>query len=360
MKVYNVAVVGFGYMGKTHSYACTSLPYYYENAPFRVNLYAVCARTLEKAEYAKQAFGFDVATDDFDSILRDEKVDVIDICTPNALHYEQIKKALLAGKHVYCDKPLAATYEQAKEICELARKCGLCTGMTFQNRTFPAVIRAKELIEEGRLGDIITFRAAFLHSSLLDENKPYSWRTSSLSEGGGVAMDLGSHIIDIVTHLCGRIRDVKSMTKNLYPTRRDADGNIRKIESDDAVFMVCALENGAVGTVEASKLATGVSDSLRFEIHGTKGALRFDLACPGVLGFFDATDSDSGFKDIECMQKYPEPCNFLNGKILPGWIRGHIHATYVYFDALHNGKKPSPDFEDGLEAQRIIELSRNC
>lgn len=364
MKVYNIAVVGFGYMGKTHSYACTSIPYYYENAPFRVNLYAVCSRTLESAFRAKDMFGFDIATDDFESLLKDGKIDVIDICTPNALHYSQLKSALKAGKNIYCDKPLAATYSQAREIADIAKQSGLCTGMTFQNRSFPAVIRAKQLIDGGRLGEIITFRAAFLHSSLLDPNKPYSWRTSSIEEGGGVLMDLGSHIIDMITFLCGRFEEVKAFTKTLYPTRLDGNGNQREILSDDAVFMTARLKNGAVGTVEASKLATGISDSLRFEIHGTKGALRFDLTHPGELEFFDATDTDgvyggeSGFKKIDCMQKYPQPCNFLNGKILPGWIRGHIHSMYAYFDALYNGKQPSPSFEDGAEAQRVIELAR--
>ncbi len=311
MKNYNIAVIGFGFMGKTHSYSVASLPFYYSDAPFKVNLYAVCSGTLANAVRAKELYGFEVATDNFDDILNDEKVDVIDICTPNALHYEQIKKALSYGKHIYCDKPLAATYEQAKEVALLAQKSGLCCGMTFQNRAFPAVIRAKQLIDEGRLGDIISFRGAFLHSSLLDANKPYSWRTSSFEEGGGVAMDLGSHIIDLLTYLCGKIVDVKAFTKTLYPTRPDGKGGVREILSDDAIFMIARLENGAIGTIEASKLATGINDSLRFEIHGTLGALRFDLVRPGELGFFDATDAEthfggeSGFKIIDCLQKYP-------------------------------------------------------
>lgn len=364
VKTYNIAVIGFGFMGKTHSYSFESLKYYYPDAPFRPKLYAVCGRDIKKAEKAAKTYGFEYATDDFDRILKDGKVDIIDICTPNALHYEQIKAALLAGKHVYCDKPLAATYEQAKKLCELAKSLPVCAGMTFQNRCFPAVIRAKQLIDDGRIGNIVSFRAAYLHSSLTDKNKPYSWRLSTLNEGGGVLMDLGTHIIDMVTYLCGKIENVNAVMQTVNKTRPDGKGNTVNIECDDAAYMTAVLECGAVGTIEASKLAMGINDSLRFEIHGDSGAIRFDLTNPGQLEFFESADSEqpyggeSGFKTIDCLQKYPEPCSFLNGKVLPGWIRAHIHSVYNYLDALHNGRAPSPSFEDGAEAQRIIDLAR--
>lgn len=364
MKTYNVAVIGFGFMGRTHSYSFESLPFYYPDAPFRANLYAVMSRDITKAEKMKQTYGFDKATDSFEDIINDDNVDIIDICTPNALHFEQIKKALEKGKHVYCDKPLAATYDEASQLCELVMKGKALGGMTFQNRCFPAVIRAKQLIDDGRLGDIVSFRAAFLHSSLTDKNKPYAWRMSPISEGGGVLMDLGSHVIDLVTFLCGKIEKVKAITQIATPVRPDGKGGYVNIECDDAVYMTAKLKNGAMGTIEASKLALGVNDSLRIEIHGTLGAVRFDLAKAGELDFYDATDKtspyggESGFKTIDCLQKYPAPCSFLNGSNAPGWIRAHIHSAFNFLDALYNGRTPSPSFEDGLEAQRVIELAR--
>lgn len=364
MKTYNVAVIGFGFMGRTHSYAYDSIKYYYPDAPFRARLYAVCGRDIEKTERVAKTYGFEYATDDYEKILSDPNVDIIDICTPNALHYDEIKRAIAAGKSIYCDKPLAATYTQAKELAALAKEHGICGGMTFQNRCFPAVIRAKQLIDEGRLGDIVSFRAAYLHSSLTDPEKPYSWRLSPLSEGGGVLMDLGTHIIDMVTYLCGDIESVDAVMQTAHTTRPDGKGGRVDIECDDAAYMVAVLKDGAVGTIEASKLALGVSDSLRVEIHGRCGALRFDLARPGDLEFYDGTDTetpyggDAGFKKIECLQKYPDPCSFLNGKVQPGWIRAHIHSVYNFLDALHNGRTPSPSFDDGANVQRIIELAR--
>lgn len=343
MKNYNIALIGYGGIGKVHAYSIASLPFFYPDCGF-----SVTPHTLVTSK--KQSYGFLNITDDFESVLNNNEIDIVDICTPNTCHFEQAKAALLAGKHVFCEKPLAVSSREAEELADLAKERGLITGLNFQNRYWAGVMRAKEIIERGDIGDIITFRAAFLHSSSLDADKPYAWRYAPVSEGGGVINDLGSHVFDMLLYLIGRFDSIKCMTKTLHTERSGQD-----ITSDDAAFMAVRMQCGAVGTIEATKLATGVSDSLRFEIHGTKGAVRFDTAEPNTLWFFDG----DFYKAVDTMQKYPAPCSFQNAKNNAGGLRAHIHAYFEFVNAVDRGKRFYPDFEDGAYIQRIIEQAYN-
>lgn len=360
MKVCNIAVIGGGFMGKTHSLCAAALPFYYD-MNVRPVLHTLCGRDKSKTETQAERYGFLHAETDFDSVINNPEIDVIDICTPNPLHYAQAKAAILAGKHVYCDKPLAVTAKEAAELAELAEKSNKVCRVTFQHRFWSAVIKARQLIDSGAVGEIISFRGVFLHSSLVDENKPYAWRNAPADDGGGVLNDLGSHLIDMIMYLCGEVECTAALTDTRCPKRRDSGGKIHEVTCDDAVYMLLRLKNGACGTAEASKLATGLNDVMKIEIHGKKGAVTFDLSRPDKLRFFDM--KNGGFTDIDCMQKYSEPCDFLNGANLPGWIRAHIHS-YFCFIAAANGKAskadPAPDFKDAAGVQRVIEQARKA
>lgn len=344
MKKYNIALVGCGGIGKVHAYSLASIPFFYPECGFKPVLHTLVSSNPKNAEI----YGFENCTQSFDDVINNKEIDIVDICTPNTQHYAQARAALLAGKHVFCEKPLAVTAEQAQELAELAKKTGLVTGLNFQNRYWMAVIRAKEIIDSGALGEIITFRAAFLHASSLDKNKPYAWRYAPVSEGGGVINDLGSHVFDLIYHLAGGIDEIKCITKTLHTERSGT-----AVTSDDAAFMAVRLQNGAVGTVEATKLASGIADSLRIDIHGTDGAVRFDTAEPNVLQFFDG----ESFKQIDCMQKYPYPCTFQNAGNNTGGVRAHIHAYFEFLKAVDSKTHFAPDFTDGAYIQRIIEKS---
>ena len=217
MKTYSVAVVGTGFMGRTHSLCADGIRFYYD-APFSVRLHTVCGHTHEKTEAFARRIGFARWTTDFDSVLNDD-IDVVDICTPNPWHYPQAKAAILAGKSVYCDKPLCVTAAEAYELADLAAKRGVICQVAFQHRFWPAVMRAKALVESGGIGDILEFRGAFLHSSLLSADKPYAWRYAPVSEGGGVLNDLGSHIIDLTAFLAGDVSEISSLTQTLHRER---------------------------------------------------------------------------------------------------------------------------------------------
>ncbi len=341
MKKYNIALVGMGGIGKVHAYSIASLPYFYSDCGF-----TAVPHTLVTSK--ENNFGFLNVTRDFESVLNNPEIDIVDICTPNTCHYAQAKAALLSGKHVFCEKPLAVTAEQANELAKIANKSGLVTGLNFQNRYWAGVLKAKELISG--IGEIISFRAAFLHSSSLDKDKPYAWRYAPVSEGGGVINDLGSHVFDILYYLIGKFDSIKCMTKTLHTERSGKD-----ITSDDAAVMVVSMQCGAIGTVEATKLATGISDSLRFEIHGSTGAIRFDTQQPNTLWYFDG----EAYRAIDTMQKYPAPCNFQNAKNNTGGVRAHIHAYFEFINAVHNNTRFHPDFSDGAYIQEIIEQAYN-
>lgn len=359
MKTFGIGIFGFGYMGKAHAYSHISLPYYYKDLPFKTQLIGVCTSRLETAEAAKAQFGFSFATADLDVLLSSREIDVLHICTPNNLHKEAVMKGAKAGKHLYCDKPLAGSWDDVPEILKTLNMHPVNNQMTFQNRFFPATLRAKQLIEEGRIGRILSFRAAYLHSGSADPDRPAAWRNL---KGGGVLLDLGSHVLDLVVHLLGECRAVFARTETLYPTRPTQDGRRIPIETDDMALLMVTLKNGGTGLVEASKIAVGTDDELRLEIHGERGALRFNTMNPNYLEYYDNTLSDrpyggtKGFTRIECVQRFEAPGGaFVAHKASIGWIRSHIHCLYHFLQCVHEGRPASPSIQEGAYIQYIME-----
>lgn len=178
--------------------------------PFKVTLGGVYNRTYEKAMTAVDKLGFGFAAKTPEELLSNGNIDAVCICLPNHQHEEYAIKALEAGKHLYCEKPLCLTHDGAIRVGEVAKKSGLKVQMVFQNRFFPAVMRAKQLVDEGRLGRLYSFEAKYYHASNIDADKPYSWRFSKDIAGGGTLFDMGSHVIDLVSYLCGRYARVNA------------------------------------------------------------------------------------------------------------------------------------------------------
>lgn len=362
MKTLNVGVLGTGFMGKTHIFAYKTIPLYYDNLNFKINLYAVCSKHIENAKKAKDLFGFYYATDSIYDIINDENVDIIDICTPNIYHKEAVIAALKAGKNVYCDKPLCTSYEGAKEILDAESKTDTINQITFQNRFFPATLLAKKMIDEGKIGKILTFDAKFLHSGSVDKEKPIGWKQDEKISGGGVLFDLGSHILDLLYYLTGEFKSVYAKTQILYGKRPQKDGTLIDITAEDSAFLMLESKNGALGNVMISKAATGENDALSFAIYGDRGAIKFNLMEPNWLYFFDNTKSEGdfggerGFTKIECVQRYSYPGGmFPSSKSSIGWIRGHVHCMYNFLDSVSAHKKASPSFKEGAYIQYVME-----
>jgi len=363
MKTLNVGLIGYGFMGRMHSFCYKTIPMIYRNAP-RVRIVGVSTAHEETARAAAAEIGCDFATADWRRLIDRDDVDIIDVCSPNASHKDQVIAALRAGKHVYCDKPLTTSSADAREIVAAARQAKGCIHqMTFQNRFFPATLRAKELISEGRLGRIYHFRAAYLHAGYVDPGRPFTWRMDK-AQGGGALVDLGSHVLDLMRHLLGEFESVCAATETFVKQRPlpGQPGRTHAVEVDDWAMLTVKMAAGFPGTIESSRFAMGVNDELRFEIHGEKGALRFNLMEPNWLYFFDNTDpggnygGTKGFKQIECVQRYPDvllptPKNSI------GWRDAHRHCLCNFVKCVAEGRPASPDLADGAAVQHIIDAA---
>jgi len=347
-----VGLVGYGFMGRVHTYAYKTMPFFYDDVPCDVELVGVCSRSRTNREKAVQQGEYVFTTTDFRDLLKRDDIQIINCCVPNYLHRDIVIASLEAGKHVYCDKPLALNLKEAREICRADAKFSAKGQIAHQYRYIPAIMRAKQLIEEGFLGKVSSFRTVYLHSSCVIQKKTYSWKAKSKMTGGGVIVDLGSHLIDLLIYLLGDFRSVQAMLRNC--TSKDKS-------TDDMAFVMAEMGNGAVGTIEASKMATGANDELRLEIHGDKGAIRFNSMDPNWLEAYDNTEPDKpigghkGFKKIETVQRYPQTSGIPMPKFSVGWIRHHVACLHAFLDSIVNDKKPSPDFGEGLKVHRIMD-----
>ncbi len=359
-----IGLLGFGSMGKTHSWCVNNLRYFYKDLPFSVEYSGVCTTKDETAKRAADFLGIMRYTTSEDELINDPSIDIIDICTPNIYHYETIKKAIAAGKHIYCEKPLCVTYEQAKEVALLANEKGITTQVVFNNRFLPAIMRAKELVDSGKLGRILSFRCEYLHSSATDPNKNAGWKQNKDICGAGTLFDLGSHAIDLIYYLCGEIVSVKGKSQIAYPSRKGMDGSVWRTNADEAFYMICETKGGAVGTIEASKISVGANDDINLAVYGEKGAIKFSLMEPNWLHFYDAEaeggnyGGSRGFTKIECVGRYDLPGGiFPSFKAPIGWLRGHLHSMYSFLSACHNKVDASPSFDEGVEVQKVLELA---
>ena len=376
MQTFGVGMVGYGFIGKVHSHAHLSLPLLYDPLPARTRLVGVCTASEASGRKAQEQAGFEFATTDYQALLERKDIQLIHVCTPNDAHYAVVMDALRAGKHVYCDKPLALSVEQAKEICSLAQSVPTVKQMTFNYRFVPALMRARELTETGYLGELFGFRVAYLHAGYIDPKRPFSWRTELARSGGGAIADLGAHIIDLTRHLIGEgssvarggeFASLSATLQTLIPERMDSrTGNLRRVDVDDVAVAQCRLAGGAMGTLEASRMATGVQDELRVELHGSRGGLRFNLMEPNWLDAYDATrpeaplGGDRGYTRIEAVTRYPKPYALGATKNTVGWLNFHIQSLFDFVSnvaALTEGRPTnplSPTFADGLAAQQVI------
>lgn len=358
-----IGLLGFGSMGRTHAWAVDNIKFYYKKPPFDVKIAGVYTRTFETAENAAEQFGFDIAAKSEDELIYNDDIDIIDICTPNISHYETLKKAINAGKHIYCEKPLCVSAAQALEVAELAEKKGVVGKIVFNNRYLSALMRAKELVDEGRLGRIVSFRCSYLHSSCTDLSKKAGWKQNRDICGGGVLFDLGSHAIDLVYFLCGAFKEVSGRSQIAFSSRLGLNGEPWQTNADEAFYMTAELECGAVGTIEASKITVGANDDLTLEVYGTDGSIRFSLMDPNFLSFYDnrpenrELGGEKGFTRIECVGRYPAPAGIFPGIKAPaGWLRGHLGSMYAFLDAVYRNDTAShPNLRDAYHVQRVME-----
>ncbi|MFW6006675.1 MAG: Gfo/Idh/MocA family protein [Bacillota bacterium] len=361
---YGIGFYGCGFIGKVHLYGYKNLSLFYEQPALNSKLVGVCTSKDKTAVRAKKQFGFEFSTTNYQELLDNEEIDIVHCVTPNYLHHDFVIDAIKAGKHIYCEKPLALNLKEAKNIKKIAEQENYQKKfqITHQYRYFPATLKAKSLIENGFLGKVFGFRAQYLHSGYINEDRPMSWRLEYKKSGTGALGDLGSHVLDLMYHLLGPFQKVSAIQKTFINERPETKNSKEKtrVKVDDITTAMVHLENGAVGSVEAWRLATGSEDELRFEIHGSKGGLRFNLMKPNWLEVYDNTESEpfegeKGWKKVSTIQRFPEPAAFPGSKCPIGWMRAHVECLHSFLTAIKKDKMTAPSLEDGVYIQKLLD-----
>ncbi|NUQ63981.1 MAG: Gfo/Idh/MocA family oxidoreductase [Pirellulales bacterium] len=365
MKFYKVGIIGFGFIGKVHAFGYRNLPIYYDPVPLEARITHVATSRPETAEHGRRLVGADRAVTDFREITENPEIDIVHICTPNHLHKNALLSAIRHGKHIYCDKPLVANLAEAEEVrAALAGYRGTAQ-MTFQSRFFSAVMRARQLIDEGFVGEVLEYRCGLYHGGSADPRAPLKWKLSAA--GGGVIADLASHALDLVHYLVGDFASILAATKTAYAQRPSVEDPSRMVpvDAEDCVMLLARMKSGALGHIEGTKLATGSEDELRVEIHGTRGALRFNGMDPHHLEAYDATAPDQpiggmrGWTHIDVGQRYPSPAiGFPSPKNTMGWLRVHVACLSNFLQDLAAGKPGNPGLEQGIYVQELMDAAR--
>jgi predicted dehydrogenase len=354
-----IGIAGFGFIGKVHANGFRNLQLFYDPPPATCRMVGVCTSRQETAEKARQVGGFEFGTTRFEELLERDDIHVIDVATPNNFHRDQVIAALEAGKHVYCDKPLTVSLQDAGAIVEAARaRPRLSHGMAFQCRFIPGTMRARQLVEQGFLGRVYHFRAAYLHSGYADPTRPVTWR---LESGSGCLADLGSHIVDLMRYLLGDYDAVRGTTQTWVTERPSAADPSRMlpVEVDDYVCLEARMKSGAFGLLEASRYATGTQDQVEFQVYGDKGALKWDMMDSNWLYAYDAAAPGGdlggmqGFTQIATVQKYPPPHALPSSKQNVGWMRYHMHSIFDFLTAVTGGGLGTATLYDGAHAQAV-------
>jgi predicted dehydrogenase len=364
MKPLNIAMIGYGGIGRVHAMAYRDIGFTYGIPTNLVNIVGVATTREETAKKAADEIGCNFYTANYLELLERDDVDVIDCCTPNHLHEEIIIAAAKADKHIYCEKPLAMNAEQAKRMVEAVKQANVKTQLTFNFRFFPAIYRAKQLIDEGFLGRVFSFRGRYFRSSYIDPSKPLSWRLSKEISGGGALLDLGSHIIDLIYYLLGPFASVQATMDTLIKERPVKAGSTQKgvVDVDDFALINAKLHDGTLGNIEVSRMGTGVNNECLFEIYGEKGAIRFNAEDPSYLEIYDVRDAASpfgglrGFKKIETVGRY-DGQRAPDATMPTGFVRTHTECQYQFLKAIWEDRDGLPNFASGLHVQEIMDAA---
>lgn len=359
----NIALIGQKFMGRAHSNAWSQAAKFFD-VPLRPNLHAIAARDAASLEPFAARWGWRNWTENWRDIADDPAAALVDIATPNAMHAEQAIALLEAGKHVACEKPLARTFAEAKAMADAAASASGRTFVWFNYRRCPAVALAHRLVAEGRLGRIYHVRANYLQS-WGGPGTPMSWRFDKDAAGSGAHGDLNAHIIDMARFITGdEITTIHGAVSRTFIEERAGDtGKRHRSTVDDATLFLASFAGGAVGSFEATRLATGNLNANMIEINGEAGAVRFNFENMNVLEFFDAGESPrtDGWTRIMCTraQQHPYVGNWWPDGHIIGYEHTFVNMAADILRAL-GGQEPEvplADFADALQTQRVMEAA---
>lgn len=370
MKTLNVGMIGAGFMAKAHTLAFAGMPMYFWPAPAMVHRKMIADVTEETAQNAALRLGYEQYTANWNELIENPEIDIVDIVTPNDSHAEIAIAAAAAGKHIISEKPLARNAAESKRMLDAVKKAGVKHMVAFNYRRTPAVALAKKYIEEGSIGKILNFRGTYLQDWSADPNSPLSWRFQKNIAGSGALGDIGTHVIDFARYLVGEISEVMSTAQTWIPERpvqsggvdklgtvkSDADVPKEKVDVDDEISTLLRFDNGAVGSIEATRNAWGRNNFLTFEIHGEKGSLIFNYERRDELQVFFANDPEDrrGFRTV-----YTGPAHPYGDALWPipalgiGYGDTKIIEVHDFIKSIVDDTDVSPNFEDGYKIALI-------
>jgi len=358
-----VGMLGYAFMGKAHTNAYKKLPYMMYPPVAIPTLAAISGRNEEAVSEAARRYGYQAYYTDWRDMVADENVQLLDNGGPNYLHAEPCIAAAQAGKAILCEKPLARTAEEAKEMLDAVTKAGVKHMVAYNYRFVPAVRQARNLIESGALGKIYHFRAVYLQEWIMPHyDLGMIWRLEKEKAGSGALGDLGAHIIDLGRFLVGEIASVSAMTRTFIKDRPYDDGAMGTVDVDDAFVSAVAFENGAIGTLEASRFAAGRKNGQRFEINCEKGSIVFNLERLNELKVFwvgEQPEDTQGFHDVMVSEPiHPWWENWWPQGHIIGWEHSFVHEINHLLDCIVNDKDVAPygaTFEDGYRAAVVCD-----
>lgn len=361
-KPLNIGLVGYGFMGRTHSNAYKRVNDFFDRA-YRPVLKAVCGRSIENARGFAATWGYESVETDWRELVSRKDIDAIDICTPNNTHAEIAIAAAKAGKMVLCEKPLSMDLKEGTAMVDAVEKAGVPNTVWYNYRRVPAVTFAKNLIDEGKLGKVFHYRANFLQDWTISADLPQGgtglWRLDAAAAGSGVTGDLLAHCIDTAVWLNGSINTVCSMTETFVKERKHTlTGTVEPVKIDDACAFLCRFANGSLGLFESTRYARGHKALYTFEINGEKASLKWDLHDLHRLQYFDHRDEGSlrGWRSIHVTDgDHPYMSHWWVPGLQIGYEHTFVHHVADFLADLAAGRPTSPTFREALETQAVCD-----
>lgn len=359
-KNLNIGLVGYGFMGRTHSNAYRKVNNFFD-LQYRPQLKALCGRNEENAKAFAEQWGYETVETDWRALVSRVDVDAVDICAPNNTHAEIAAAAAAAGKMVLCEKPLAMNLAEGEKMVQAVEKAGVPNTVWYNYRRVPAVTLAKKLIDEGRLGKIFHYRANFLQDWTISADLPQGgeglWRLDVHAAGSGVTGDLLAHCIDTALWLNGNIDGVTAMTETFVKERmHNLTGKVEKVGIDDACAFLCRFANGSLGLFESTRYARGHKALYTFEVNGEHASVKWDLHDLHRLEYFDHRD-DSLVRGWRSVHVTDSDMPYMDKWWVPGLQIGYehtfVHQVADFLDGLGKGQPTSPTFREALETQKV-------
>ena len=354
----NVGIVGTRFMGRAHSNAYLRAGQFFD-LPRPPQLQAACGRNEARLTNFARQFGWQQTYTDYEQMIAEADIDVVDISTANDTHLPIALAAARAGKHILCEKPIARNVAEAHQMHEAVQAAGVTGMMVFNYRFLPALALVKRMINEGKLGTIRHFNAVYYQDWLVDESFPINWRHSVEQSGSGAHGDMNAHIVDLARHLVGEFEAVTGEQQVFVKERPIENSNdTGTVTADDATSFLARFQNGAVGSFCATRMATGRKNFLRLEIFGSRGSVNFNLERLNELEYynFDAAAGYQGFQRILVTEAtHPYISAWWPPGHIIGWEHTFVHMVAHLMKSISEEQPVYPNFYDGLQCQRVLD-----